>query len=440
MGLLDFVKSGVKEMMIARPENDGNLVFKWPDRTIPMFAQVTVRADEWAVFAREGRPMGTLDAGRHTLQAASIPFLSNLMDQYTGGNMLLSELYFVKRTPFPMRFGGSLGNMIDPMTQIRVRGRCHGELLLSVNNPERMIFGYFGTGKYQENPDVFTWLTDAFFMTVKNTIGTMAKQQRRSILDIMDMTADLSRGFVQSASDLNEVGVSVVRVSKFEVDVPEEDLKRFDEMRQKVADQLVGLQVDEIGIQRAAMQAQAEAARAQVGVQTAALQAQANQFALDQKFSQDARYSQMAGSYQSYAAGQALVGAGQGMAQGGGMGGPAAAGVQLGVGLGVAQMYQQGIAGAAGTPFSGVVAGVSSLPPGAPPPPPPPGGVAPVVAAVFHVQFPDGTIGQAQGHEGLRAELTRRGLDPAAVNVWTNGMGAWAPAAGVLAAAPPPTK
>ena len=39
---------------------------------------------------------------------------------------LLSELFFVQRTPFPMRFGGSLGNMIDPMTQIRLRGRRHG--------------------------------------------------------------------------------------------------------------------------------------------------------------------------------------------------------------------------------------------------------------------------------------------------------------------------
>ena len=134
------------------------------------------------LFAREGRPAGTLDAGRHTLQGAGIPFLQNLIDTATGGDFLLSEIFFVKRTPFPMPFGGSLGHMIDPMTAIRVRGRCHGDLLMRIENPEQLIYGYFGMGKYQENPDIFSWLTDMFFMTVKSTLGKLAKEQRRTLL------------------------------------------------------------------------------------------------------------------------------------------------------------------------------------------------------------------------------------------------------------------
>ena len=347
MGVMDFIRGGVKEMMIARPEDNGDLIFKHPDRTIPMYAQCTVRADEWAVFAKEGRPMGTLDAGRHTLQANNIPFLSNLVDSFTGGNVLLSELFFVRRTPFPMRFGGSLGNMIDPMTQIRVRGRTHGELLLRVENPEKMIYGYFGMRKFQDHPDIFNWLTDVFFMTVKTTLGKLAREQRRTLVDIMDLTADLANLFVANCQDLNEIGVRVVKVTKLEIDIPEEDLKRFDEMRQKVAEQMVGVQVDEIGIQRAALQAQAEAARAQVGVQKAQFEAQAKQFQMDQQFQQDSRYVQnLAGSYQNYAAGQAMIGAGQGMATGEGGGGMGLMGAQMAVGVGMGNMmagqFQQG--------------------------------------------------------------------------------------------------
>jgi hypothetical protein len=344
MGLFDFVKSGVREMMIARPDDNSDLIYKHPDRTIPMFAQVTVRADEWAVFAKEGRPLGTLDAGRHTLQANNIPFLSNLVDSFTGGNVLLSELFFVKRIPFPMRFGGSLGHMIDPMTQIRLRGRCHGELLLRIENPEQVIYGYFGMRKFQDHPDIFNWLTDMFFMSVKSTLGRLAREQRRTLLDIMDLQDQLAQSFVAACPDLNQVGVRVVRVTKLEIDVPEEDLKRFDEMRQKVADQLVGLQVDEIGIQRAALQAQAEVARAQVGVQKAQYETQARQFQLDQQYQQDARYVQnLAGSYTNYAAGEAMIGAGQGMAKGGAGAGAAGAAAQLGVGMAVAGMYAQGM-------------------------------------------------------------------------------------------------
>ena len=118
MGIIDSVgnfnsgdtfKNGVREMMIARPPDNGDLVWKHPDRTIPMFAQVTVNADEWGVFSKEGRPVGTLDAGRSTLSTQNIPFLSNFIDQYTGGNLFTTDLFFVKRTPYPKKFGGSLG-------------------------------------------------------------------------------------------------------------------------------------------------------------------------------------------------------------------------------------------------------------------------------------------------------------------------------------------
>ena len=63
-----FVKAGVQEMMIARPENAARyVIYKHPDRTVPKFAQLTVRADEACVFFRDGRVVGTLRGGRHTM-------------------------------------------------------------------------------------------------------------------------------------------------------------------------------------------------------------------------------------------------------------------------------------------------------------------------------------------------------------------------------------
>ncbi len=436
MSFFDFVKQGVKEMVIARPDTNSDLIYKHPDKTVPRFAQVTVRADEWAVFAREGKPAGTLDAGRHTLQGAGIPFLQNMIDSATGGDILLSEIYFVKRTPFPMPFGGSLGHMIDPMTAIRVRGRCHGDLLMRIENPEQLIYGYFGMGKHLEHPDVFSWLTDMFFMTVKSTLGKLAKEQRRTLLDIMDLQSELGAAFVANAPELNQVGMRILRVTKLEIDVPEEDLKRFDEMRQKVADQMVGLQTDEIGIQRAALQAQAEQAKAQVGIQTAAYAAQAAQYKLDQQYQQDARNVQnlAGGNYGAYASGQAMIGAGQGMAQGGGNVGAAGAMAQFGVGMGIAGAYQQGVQGA----FAGVTPGAAAYPPGKAPPPPPVMGAPPPPppgGPVFHVQF-GAEVVNLQGPDAVRGEIARRGVDPAKTMLWTDGMPAWTPAIVLYTTAP----
>ena len=57
MGLMDFVKQGTKEMMIARPDHlKGEIIYKHPDQTIPFWSQLTVDADEGVVFFKDGKP------------------------------------------------------------------------------------------------------------------------------------------------------------------------------------------------------------------------------------------------------------------------------------------------------------------------------------------------------------------------------------------------
>ena len=114
MGIMDFIKQGTREMMIARPDAAKQyIVYKHPEQTIPMFSQLTVDADEAAVFFRDGSLVGVLrtaGAGqRHTLSTGNIPFLSNLVDSFTGGNIFVTDLYFVTMRPFRNAgFGGSM--------------------------------------------------------------------------------------------------------------------------------------------------------------------------------------------------------------------------------------------------------------------------------------------------------------------------------------------
>ena len=55
----NFIKAGVQEMMLARPEQAaGQVIYKHPDRTVPKFAQLTVRADEACCFFRDGESSG----------------------------------------------------------------------------------------------------------------------------------------------------------------------------------------------------------------------------------------------------------------------------------------------------------------------------------------------------------------------------------------------
>jgi hypothetical protein len=146
MGIMDFVKGGVREMMIARPDHLKHLiVYKHPDQNIPFWSQLTVDSDECALFFKDGTYQGWLPAGRHTLQTQNIPFLNNLINKFTGGDVFIAEIFFVKTQPVrSIPFGGKLESMEDPTLFEFVTPRIHGEFSMVITDPVRFVIGYHG--------------------------------------------------------------------------------------------------------------------------------------------------------------------------------------------------------------------------------------------------------------------------------------------------------
>jgi membrane protease subunit (stomatin/prohibitin family) len=321
MGIIDFVKGGVRELMIARPDAAKQLiVYKHPDQTVPFWSQLTVDSDECAVFFKDGRVQGVLPPGRHTLQTQNIPFLSNLVDRFTGGNVFISEIFFVRTQPVRgVPFGGPLESMEDPILFEFVTPRCFGEFSLVVVDPVRFVVGYHGQAAGPgDNDTVLGWIKGLFFLSVKTTIGQLCAQQQKSLLNLGGMTGEIAARITQSAPNLDDIGVKILQLGNFNLNFSPEDQKLL----------------------RDANKARGEAKR---GIGIASDTAQAKQFELDQRFNQDARYvRELAGSYQGYAAGQAMMGAGEGMAKGGANAGIAGLGAQMAVGMGMAGYMQPG--------------------------------------------------------------------------------------------------
>jgi len=95
-------KKSVSDLYIARPaEHAGDLIWRYPDQSIPNGAKLTVRSDEEVIFFREGRVIGQLQAGPYTLETANIPFLGDLVvGPLTGDNHFITELFFVRKAEF----------------------------------------------------------------------------------------------------------------------------------------------------------------------------------------------------------------------------------------------------------------------------------------------------------------------------------------------------
>ncbi len=330
MGIFNFVQNGVKEMMVARPDHlNGLIVYKHPDQNLPMYSQLTVLSDECAVFFKDGRVVGILPPGRHTLHTQNIPFLNSIITSFTGGNVFIAQVFFVKTSPLRrVPFGGNCGDVVDPNTGLQVSLRIFGEFSVVVTDPVRFIVGYVGQASQGDNEEVLRWVTDKFINSVGTVLTELATAENDSILNVINNREKLAKVFVERAPVLDDLGVRILEISRIEPNVPEEQMAEIRAKMKELSD------------------ARWDVKKKRIAIEAAAAEAEAKQFELDQKFKQDSRYvKELAGSYQGYAAGQAIMGAGQGMATHGvGDGGIAGAGLQMALGVNMAQGMAAGLA------------------------------------------------------------------------------------------------
>ncbi|HQK20092.1 MAG TPA: SPFH domain-containing protein, partial [Polyangiaceae bacterium] len=73
MGVGDFFKKPIRDLFIASPQGAaGSIIWRYPEQSIPSGAKVTVRSDETAVFFKDGKSMGILEAGVYSLDSRNI--------------------------------------------------------------------------------------------------------------------------------------------------------------------------------------------------------------------------------------------------------------------------------------------------------------------------------------------------------------------------------
>lgn len=348
MGIVDFIKSGVSEMMIARPDDKKNLiVWKHPDNTIPAYSQLTVAADESVVFFRDGSTVGVLNSAgvgaRHTLTTQNIPFLSKFVDSFTGANIFKTDLFYVTTRPMRENFGDALGMIEDPSLGLAATPRVYGQFAFQITRPDLFILKYTGIRRTDNNDEVLKWVRGILLNGVKQTVGrvldgfaTESDPPTKGLLNLLSMQNELAQRFVAESAPLAEIGVQLMEIGGFNINVADEE---YEELKA----------------------AQAEIGKAKRAIRVKQNEVRARQFELEQKYEMDQRYVQnlAGGNFANYAAGQAMIGAGQGMAKGGGEGGGGAmtAGAGLGVGFGMAQAFAQGMQqqqpGQAGPPAGG---------------------------------------------------------------------------------------
>ena len=289
MGIMDFVKKGIRELAIARPdEAKGDLVWKWPDKTIPKKAQLTVEADEVALFFRDGALVGQLATGRHTLDTGNIAFLNRLVDWGTDGNLWVAEVFFVTiREIVGLKFGGKIGKMRDPQSGLAIELMVNGTFSLKVTDPPKLVIGLVGLGK-ADHEQFFGWFKDNVLKTIRDDVAELCVKKKWPLLDVTsgayseEIEVEVMSGVRQH---VEPYGIEVMRLGNFNLAMKEDDEQRLNKLYENTA------YVNAAG-----------------GLQ----------------------------GYQQMAAASAMMNAGEGMKKGGGGDNPMMAGAGLGMGLAMA--------------------------------------------------------------------------------------------------------
>ncbi|MFI4889832.1 MAG: SPFH domain-containing protein [Steroidobacterales bacterium] len=300
-----FGKPGdLERQFIARPDDaKGEILFKWPDMTIRKLTQVTVQPDETALFIKEGKVAGTLPAGRSTLDGALIPFLGDIVDWASGGNMYRAELYFVGTREFvSLPFGGPVDNIEDPETGLAVGLRVFGEYALVVSDPGALILKLVGT-RQASNDLITDWAREQILKVLRTSLVKNLTAEKWPVLGLAARTADIEASLLADVQEpLSGYGLKITRLGNVTISLKPEDEATLKGLRK------------------------------------------------------DTAYTRLAGGFREYGVGAALKGIGEGAAAGGG-GGTAALGVGMGLGGMVAGIGVVSPGGASAGAAAGIACG-----------------------------------------------------------------------------------
>jgi membrane protease subunit (stomatin/prohibitin family) len=239
MGIISFIKGGVHQLAIARPDSAKDFwYYKHPDQNIPSHAQLTVAADEVALFFKDGTFVGSLPPGRHTLDGNNIPFLGQLVSKFTGGDVFICWVFFVNTREMPsIKFGTSIGDIQDPQTQLRVRLMVYGEFSAKVIDPTKFVIGLAGTGS-NDNDSFLSWFKSQVQKVMKDGVAELIVKQNWPLMKVTSgaYTEEIEATTLANVrKDIEPYGVEIMRFGDFSVTMDPADKERLDKLVDRMA-------------------------------------------------------------------------------------------------------------------------------------------------------------------------------------------------------------
>jgi len=219
--IIEWLDDTGKEMVHREPQS-GSGEFR-------IGSQLVVRESQEAVFFRDGKAMGVLGPGRHTLTTQNIPFLTELLEKaFEGeGSPFRAEVYFVSRKTFvDMKWGTKEPIIFRDKELAMVRLRAFGQFSIKVNESLLFINKLVGTeGRYTAD-SIEAFLKGVIISRLADLLG----ETLESIFDLARVYDEIATlGKARLSDDFEKYGIQLVDFYINAITPPEEVQKRIDE-------------------------------------------------------------------------------------------------------------------------------------------------------------------------------------------------------------------
>ncbi len=175
MGLFDFIKNELIEIIDWVDDSSDTVIWKFPDRenNIKYNAQLIVRESQVAVFLNEGLIADVYGPGRYQLTTQNMPVLTTLRGwKYGFESPFKADVYFVSTKQFTNLKWGTQNPIIvrDPEFK-QVRVRAFGAYALRVAEAGKFLKEFAGTAPIVRITDVEGQLRTAIVNKFSDAIG-----------------------------------------------------------------------------------------------------------------------------------------------------------------------------------------------------------------------------------------------------------------------------
>ena len=203
------------------------IAWKYPNEDIKLGSVAIVNESQRAVFLRDGKLLGVLGPGRHTLDTQNVPFLHGLVEGLYGETIFKATVVFINLIQYDARFGDRA--FID---WIGVHLLFNGTYYFTIDENKIELFYTRFMGVSQEvtldevrrkvNPFIISTLIDAFA-----EYSNEQARQGRTIQNVSDFLAMISEfsdyAKAKVAQRVNDMYGLVITDITLRIDISEED-------------------------------------------------------------------------------------------------------------------------------------------------------------------------------------------------------------------------